>query len=158
MNLQFVTIPTFIIQCIILGIIFWVLNKFIFQPYIKYLDEMEEKQKKVESDYKNIEWLISKAEVQKEEILWNARKTGEAIVSESETIGKKKREDIIAKAELDGKDLLNSGRSEIEKERLAAMSSVKSHLVDLILKLNEKLFKDSNITKDYIEKELLSMK
>ena len=119
---------------------------------------MEEKQKKVESDYKNIEWLISKAEVQKEEILWDARKTGEAIVSESETIGKKKREDIIAKAELDGKDLLNSGRSEIEKERLAAMSSVKSHLVDLILKLNEKLFKDSNITKDYIEKELLSMK
>ena len=55
MNLQFVTIPTFIIQCIILGVIFWVLNKFIFQPYIKYLDEMEEKQKKVESDYKNIE-------------------------------------------------------------------------------------------------------
>ena len=158
MNLQFVTVETFIIQFIILVAVFWTLNKFIFQPYIKYLDDMEEKQKKLEGDYKNIDALIKDAEGQKQEILTSARKTGESIVTDSENIWKKKREEIIAKAELDAKDIVDNGVVTIEKERLSAMSSVKGHLINLVLQLNEKLFKDANITKDYIEKELSNIK
>lgn len=158
MDLKFVTVETFIIQTVILLLVLYVLNRFVFKPYLAYLDDFEERQKKLEDNFKNIDTLIKQADEQKEEILSSARKTGESIVNESEGIGKKKREEIIAKAESDAKDLLESGRSEVEKERLAALSGVKSHLVNLVLKLNEKLFKDSNITKDYIEKELLNIK
>jgi len=34
-NLQFVTIETFVIQFIILLVVLWVLNKFIFRPYLE---------------------------------------------------------------------------------------------------------------------------
>ena len=61
----FVSVDTFIIQFIILLLIIWVLKKFIFIPYLDYLDKWEEKQKKLEEDYKNIDALIAKANKKK---------------------------------------------------------------------------------------------
>lgn len=151
---KFVTLPTFIIQTVILFLVLYVLNRFVFKPYLAYLDAWEEKQKKLEDDYKNIDKIIKEAHEEKDQILASARKTGEQIVNDSEGVGKKKREEIISKAEHDAKDIVDNGMITIEKERTAAMSSVKSHLVDLVIKLNERLFKDSKVTKDYIEKEL----
>ncbi|MDD3303100.1 MAG: ATP synthase F0 subunit B [Candidatus Gracilibacteria bacterium] len=154
MDLKFVTPETFVIQFIILMMVIWVLNKFIFKPYLAYLDEMDVKQKKLEKDYKNIDSLIKDAEEKKEVILKEARKKGDEIISEAETIGKKKRENIIFRAENDAKDLFEGARSEIEKERLFMLNSIRQSVVNLVVKLNSKLFKQENITKDYIEKEL----
>ena len=57
-DLQFVTLQTLVIQFIILCVVLWVLNKFVFKPYLAYLDEWEEKQKKVQEDYKNAEGIL----------------------------------------------------------------------------------------------------
>lgn len=158
MDLKFVTVETFIIQFIILLIVIWVLNKFLFKPYLAYLDEMELKQKKLEVDYKNIDKLIKNADSDKEEILKEARLKWGEIMSEAENIWKKKRENIIFRAENDAKDLFESARSEIEKERLFMLNSIRLNVVNLVIKLNSKLFKKENITKDFIEKELETIK
>jgi len=73
----FVSLDTFIIQFIILLLILWVLKKFIFVPYLEYLDEWEEKQKKLEEDYKHIDDLVNKAKEKKKSILDEARKKAE---------------------------------------------------------------------------------
>ncbi len=158
MDLIFVTPATFVIQFTILLLIIWVLNKFIFTPYLAYLDEWESKQKKLEEDYKNIDKLIKEADEKKEEILKAARSKWDEIINEAETIWKKKREDIIFRAENDAKDLFEWARSEIEKERLSMLSSMKSKVTDLVVRLNSKLFKQECVTKDFVEKELESIK
>lgn len=158
MDLKFVTVETFVIQFIILLLVIWVLNKFIFKPYLAYLDEMEGKQKKLEEDYKNIDKLIKDANVEKEDILKEARVKWDEIMSEAENIWKKKRENIIFRAENDAKDLFESARSEIEKERLFMLNSIRVNVVNLVVKLNSKLFKQENITRDFIEKELDTIK
>ncbi len=155
---EFVTIPTFIIQFIILALVIYVLNKFIFKPYLEYLDQWEEKQEKLEADYKNIDKLVSDAEKKKEEILKKARNKGDSIVSELESLGKAKREEIIVKAEADAKTLVDSSKMEIEKERLSMMNSLKSGVIDLILRMNSKLFGDEKHTREYLEKEIQSIK
>jgi F0F1-type ATP synthase membrane subunit b/b' len=73
MDLKFVTVETFAIQFVILLLVIWVLNKFIFKPYLAYLDEMEVKQKKLEQEYKHIDKLIKEANEEKEDILKVAR-------------------------------------------------------------------------------------
>lgn len=128
------------IQFIILLVVLWVLNKFIFRPYLEYLDQWEEKQKKLEEGYKNIDTLVSDAEKKKEEILKKARKKGDTIVADLESLGKTKGEEILAKAESDAKSLLETSKLEIEKERLSMMNSLKTNVIDLVLKMNEKLF------------------
>jgi F0F1-type ATP synthase membrane subunit b/b' len=79
-------------------------------------------------------------------------------MSEAENIWKKKRENIIFRAENDAKDLFEWARSEIEKERTFMLNSIRINVVNLVVKLNSKLFKQENISRDFIEKELETIK
>jgi F-type H+-transporting ATPase subunit b len=153
-DLKFVTVETFLIQAVILLIVLWVLNRFVFKPYLAYLDEMEMKQKKVEDDYKNIEIITKEAQKKADDTLSEARKTWEAIIQEAESIAKRKREDIIAKADGDARDIVWSGKNEIEKERIGMVNSLKWMVVDLMMKLHTKILKDEKLSRDFIEKSL----
>ena len=154
----FVSMDTFIIQFIILLLIIWVLRKFIFIPYLKYLDKWEEKQKQLEEDYKNIDALIAKAESDKESILKKARKKSDEIISEAEKIAKNKRNSLLEKAEEEAKWIINSGKAEIEKEKLSMLADVKSNIIDLVLRFNKKLFWSEKISSEFVEKEIELMK
>jgi len=154
----FVSVDTFIIQFIILLLIIWVLRKFIFIPYLKYLDKWEDKQKKLEEDYKNIDALIADANNEKESILKKARKQSDEMISEAEKIAKNKRNSLLEKAEEEAKWIVNSGRAEIEKEKLSMLSDVKSNIVDLVLRFNKKLFWSEKVSSEFVEKEIELMK
>ncbi len=154
MNLIFINVETFVLQFIILAIILYVLNKYLFKPYLAYLDEESRKQEKLLQDYNNIDGLLREAEEKKESILEEARNTAKSMIDEAESLAKKKWNDIIAKSEIDAKNLLASAESQIEKDRLSMMGQIKSSVVDLIIKFNTKLFGDSKVSKDFVEKEL----
>lgn len=154
----FVSIDTFIIQFIILLLIIWVLRKFIFIPYLAYLDKWEDKQKKLEEDYKNIDALIAEANNEKESILKNARKKSDEMLNEAVIIAKNKRVSLLEKAEEEAKWIIESGKAEIEKEKLWMLSEVKSNIVDLVLRFNKKLFWSEKISSEFVEKEIELMK
>ena len=154
----FVWFTPLIIQFIILLLIIWVLRKFIFIPYLKYLDKWEDKQKKLEEDYKNIDALIAEANNEKESILKKARKQSEQMISEAETIAKNKRNSLLEKADEEAKAIVNSGKAEIEKEKLSMLSEVKSNIVDLVLRFNKKLFWSEKVSSEFVEKEIELMK
>jgi F-type H+-transporting ATPase subunit b len=121
-NFQFFTLETLIVQTIILFVTLWVLNKFLFKPYLAYLDKWEDRQKKLESDYNNIDKLISEAEEKKEEILKSAREKAGALISDAESLAKTKKESILSKADLEAKAIMESGVAEIEKEKLSMLN------------------------------------
>lgn len=154
----FVSIDTFIIQFIILLLIIWVLRKFIFIPYLAYLDKWEDKQKKLEEDYKNIDALIAEANNEKESILKKARKKSDEMLNEAVIIAKNKRVSLLEKAEEEAKWIIESGKAEIEKEKLWMLSEVKSNIVDLVLRFNKKLFWSEKISSEFVEKEIELMK
>ena len=156
-DLKFVTIETFVIQFVLLLIVLFVLNKFVFQPYLAYLDELEEKQTKLESDYKNIDKLVKQAEDKKKKILSDARKKGNSIVEEAKALGKQSKETILETAEKEAKDIVESSKVEIQQQELAMMSSMKSKVIDLTLRLNEKLFHNEKVSKDFLEKNIDSI-
>ncbi len=156
-DLKFVTIETFVIQFVLLIVVLFVLNRFIFQPYLKYLDELEEKQTKLESDYKNIDKLVKDAETKKKKILTDARKEWNSIVEEAKTLGNKSRDTIIEWAEAEAKTLIQSSQVQIEQEKLAMLGSIKSKVIDLSLKLNGKMFENEKASKDFLEKNIDSI-
>ena len=158
LDLKFITVETFVIQFVILLIVLWVLNKFLFKPYLAYLDSWEDKQKKLEEDYNNIDKLIANANLEKEEILKEARAKSDSIVSDAESLAKTKKQALLEKAEAEAKSIIESGKNEIEKEKLSMLNGVKSQLTGLILKFNKKLFGEEKLNKDFVEKELSSIK
>ncbi len=157
MDLKFVDPNTFIIQFVLLLIIIWVLNKFIFKPYLAYLDEWEDKHKKLEDDYNNIDGLIKKAEEEKEEILLKAKERWKELVLEAEWVARQKKENLILEAEREASNIIETSKTDIEREKLDMLNSIKSKVVDLALKLNSKLFEKEKVSRDYLEKNIDSI-
>jgi len=158
MDLKFVTVETFVVQFIILLIVLWVLNKFLFKPYLAYLDKWEDRQKKLEEDYNNIDKLIFDANNKKEGILEDAREKATNLIQDAEGLAKSKKESILAAASGEAKSIVESWKATIEKEKLSMLNWVKSKLTHLILKFNKKLFGKEELNKDFIEKQLSSIK
>jgi F0F1-type ATP synthase membrane subunit b/b' len=52
----------------------------------------------------------------------------------------------------------NNALADIEKERLSMVNEMKDKVVDLSLKLNEKIFKNEKANKDFMQKELETLK
>jgi F0F1-type ATP synthase membrane subunit b/b' len=90
MKLIFINVETFVLQFIILVIVLYVLNKYIFKPYLAYLDEESIRQEKLLQDYNNIDSLLREAEEKKESILEEARNSAKSIIEEAEGLAKKK--------------------------------------------------------------------
>ena len=157
MDLKFVTPETFVIQTLILLFVLYVLNRYIVQPYIRYLDDIEDKQQKLESDYKHIDTLIKQAEEQKEHMLHEARQNAHEIQAQGETSAKAKKAALIQAAEIEAEQILQSARQSAKQEQQSLLSSVRSQLVDLVLRLNKKVFGEEKVSREYIEKELTKL-
>jgi F0F1-type ATP synthase membrane subunit b/b' len=80
------------------------------------------------------------------------------MISEAEKIAKNKRNTLLEKAENEAKWIINSGRAEIEKEKLSMLWEVKSNIVDLVLRFNKKLFWSEKVSSEFVEKEIELMK
>ena len=122
MNLQFVTVETFVMQFIILLTVMWVLNKFVFQPYLAYLDEWEAKQKKVQEDYNNADALLEEKRKQGDEILEKARAKGNSVIEEAEAMANSKKDKIIEDAESEAKKTFEVAQKQIDNERKSMLS------------------------------------
>jgi len=73
LNLYLVSPDTFVVQFVILVVILFILNRFVFQPYLAYLDTWEERQKKVEEDYNKADAILEAKRQEGDEILSQAR-------------------------------------------------------------------------------------
>jgi len=135
-------------------VVLWVLNKFIFRPYLAYLDEWEAKQAKVQEDYNNAESILEEKRKQGDQLLEKARVKGNTVIEEAEALANSKKDAIISDAEAQAKDYSDSAKVQIERERESMLSGIKSQVVDTALKLNAKLFKDEKASKDFVEKNI----
>ena len=156
-NLQFVTVETFIIQFLILLAVLWVLNKYIFRPYLAYLDEWEAKQAKVQADYNNAESILEEKQKQWDEMLEKARTKGNSVIEEAEALANSKKDKIIADAETQAQGTVIAAQKQIENERTSMLSGAKDHILSAALKLNEKIFKDEKASKDFMSKNIDSL-
>lgn len=157
-DFQFFTLETLVIQTIILILILWVLNRFVFKPYLEYLDKETEKRKKLETDYNNIEKLNKEALEAKEALLAEARNDAAIIRKDATEIAKKEAQVIKETATNEAASIKNSALSEIAKEKETMLNDVKSKSIDLILKFNAKLFSSEKVNKDFVETEIASIK
>jgi F0F1-type ATP synthase membrane subunit b/b' len=58
---------------------------------------------------------------------------------------------------MQAESIISGARADIEKEKLSMMNDIKSKVINLSLKLNEKLFTSEKANKDFMEKELNSI-
>lgn len=145
-------------QLINFWILYYIFKTFIADKLNMKLAERKEQLKKLETAEEHYEEKMKLAQDERKDMIKNARKTSRDLMKESEIVAKAKADAIIAKANAQVEAIIGGGRRELEKERKTMLAQMKKHIVDVSLRLNEKMFGKSKTSREFLESELAKMK
>lgn len=127
-------------QLINFGILYAIFKYTIAEKLTKKIADRQAWLEKLKRADEHYEQKMKLAEDQREEMMQEAKKTSRNLMRESEILANAKAQAIKKKAKAEVNALLDGGKRELEKERISMLSQVKSHIIDVSLKLNEKMF------------------
>ena len=136
-------------------ILFLIFKKFIADPMNQIIVDRRALLAKLDSAEADYAAILEKAQSEQADILMQARKDAEKLMRDMEEVSKLKRDEILKKAEKRAKGILNSGKRDLEKEKILMIGEMKDKILDLTLKLNEKILDKAGAkNKAFIKKEL----
>jgi len=135
-------------------ILFLIFKKFIADRLIKSIATRRELILRLENANEEYRKTLENANKEKEEILKQAREAARLLSKEMIDLAKKRELELLKIAEKRADMIVSAGDRQIEKDRLEMIEWVKWYILDLTLKLNSKLFKDSKIDRDFMRGEL----
>lgn len=136
---------------------FLIFKHFLWKKIVMAIEERKKKLEQLDLIEQECNSKIEKAKEEADMIIKETRKRSEEIENFAINSANKQKNDIITRAEQEAKWLLDSASKEIEIEKNKMLSTIKTRVVDLALKVNQKLFDKSNINKDFVERELNSI-
>jgi len=145
-------------QIVNFWILYYIFKSFIADKLNAKIQEREKQLEKLKTAEEHYEQKMSLAAQQKDEMIEEARKTTATLMRESEVISHEKAQKIIKKANREALSILDGWKREVEKERLTMLSHMKEHIVDVSLKLNEKMFGPGKTNKEFLEREIDNIK
>lgn len=151
---EFVNLWSFIMQLINISLIIYVLNRFLFKPYLAFVKEEDKKRTEMEYAYKNLETLKQDAEKEADLIVTTAKKEALLQKEQIEEFAQKEKDRLINEAVIESKSIIEYAWQEADKMKTSMLQSVKSNVLDLALRLNSKIFWKEVVNKDFLAKEL----
>lgn len=145
-------------QIINFTILVFLFKHFLGSKIAAAIADRREKIKNIEFADSKADEKIHQAELEAAKIISEAKEKAEQMKKDSDTLAKKSKEKILQDAEMESNSLLNSARADIEKMKNTMFESVKTKIVDISLKLNKQLFDKEVASKDFMEKQLNSIK
>ncbi len=146
-------------QIINLVILFFLLQRFAFKPFLKVLSERREKIEKGVKLAEESKEKIKLAEEEKAKILKEGEEKARQILKESERRGKQKEKEILATAEAQKVKILEQAQQIAQEEIEKRKREFFQKNLELVLAVSEKILKekiDSKKDKEVIENLLTS--
>lgn len=144
-------LSSFIIQGINFIIVAFVLRKFFFVPYMHYLDEEAKKRKHLEAEIAKSAHILTDAHNQATNIIDQSKVDAKLIASEIAENARKEAAELIKKAHLDADAARAKGFDDIALERKMIVEELRSKVIDVALKMNEKLFAKNEANVEFLK-------
>ncbi len=144
-------------QIINFGILLAVFHYFIGKKLTQNIEQRKIQLEKLKTAEEHYEQKMSLARQHSEELLKGARETTAHLMQESDSIAQQKASKIIEIAHSQALSILEWGKREVEKERRSMLGQMKTHILDVSLKLNEKMFGKNDVNREYISEEIKKM-
>jgi len=122
-----------IAQLVNFGIVLFVLKKFAYGPVLKMMQERTDKIEKGMADAESAGKKILEIAEKEKEVLIQARKEAQEIVTKAEEIAKKNKEEIIIEAKNQSEKILSDSAKKIEQEKNQMMQEVKGQIAELVI-------------------------
>ncbi len=147
-----------IAQIINFGILFFLFKHFLGEKIVKAIEERRTHLQKFDNAEQQVREKEEEAKLKADSIINEARNKSAEITKNADEIAKQNIEKSKEKAEMEANSIISNAQSSMEKQRLSMMGEMKSKVVDLSLRLNKKMFSKESANKDFMEKELESLK
>lgn len=151
-------IAVIIAQLINFWIVFFIFYYFLGNTIVKTIEERRKKIENLDNSDAVVKEKLEKAESEANEIIEDARMKASEIQKNAEDLSKKDTQKKLEEAEMKAKGIVDSAKRDLDKERLSMLDSMKEKVLGLSLKINSKVFDKKDNNKDFINKEVNSIK
>ena len=142
-----VDLPKLAFQVINFLLLLYLLNRFLFKPVLKLLDEREARIKKGLEDAEAAAHDRQLAQAEREAAMDEARKEAQAMIARATKIADDSRAEILAEAKEQAEKVTTRAAEEITAEKERAMAELRATVADLALEAAAKLVRsDMNAT------------
>lgn len=147
-----------IAQLINFWIVFFIFYYFLGKTIVKTIEERRVQIKNLYKSDDLVRERIEQAEKEANKLLDEARSKALEIQKNADDLSKKDTAKKLKDAEDKAQGIMDSARRDVEKERLGMLNVMKEKVLDLSLKINSKVFNNKDNNKDFISKEVNSIK
>lgn len=149
----FVDLGAFAIQFVNLLVIIYVLNRFLFKPYLAYIDREAADRSRLESSVADADKLVREATEEAESLRLKARDEAAAIRRDGEELAKREASEIVSRAKADAESVRAKAVADLAADRTKMEEGLKREAVKLALDVNSRLFARSEAHIDFITKQ-----
>ena len=150
--MELVNLGSLLIQLINLSIVVFVLYRFIFKPYLAFIDEETAKREALEENIHASKHIIFDAGKEAAALMESAKNEARAIVADSEGLAKKEYALIVADARREAEQIKLKASKDIENERQALYNELRDRVLSIALRANERLFGKTEANTEFITK------
>lgn len=145
-------------QIINFWIIFFIFKYFLWDKIVSIIEKRREQLKALDNSDAEVAKKMMEAEEESKKLIDEARQKAHSIETTSEDLAKKEYARKLAEAETKAQAIEDSATRDIEKQKIDMVNSLKDRVLEISLQLNSKLFDDSSKNKEFMQKELNSIK
>lgn len=124
-------------------ILLWLLNRFLFPPLLRVLNERSERINASLRQAEEIQQQLARTQADYQEKMEQARRESQEIVARATQMGEKLKDEIVADAHQQSEAMLNRARAEIASERERAVAELRGQVADLALLAASKVVEKS---------------
>ncbi len=147
-----------IAQIINFGILFYIFYYFLGKKIIETIEERRTKLENLDNSDSVVREKIEKAEAEAEKIINDGKSKALEIQQNAEDLSKRDTKAKIEEAEVKAEAIIESANRSMEKERLSMMEELREKVLSLSLSINSKVFDNKDSNKEFIKKEVNSIK
>jgi F-type H+-transporting ATPase subunit b len=148
--MELVNLGSLLIQLVNLSVVVYVLYRFIFKPYLAFIDEETAKRETFEENARASEHIISDARHEAGVIIEAAKSEARSLVADAEGLAKQEHVLIIAEARKEAEQIKTKASKDIENERQALHNELRDKVLSIALRANEKLFGKNEANAQFI--------
>jgi len=145
-------------QIINFWILFFIFKKFLWDKLVTLIKERKETLSKLWNVDGDVKIKMDEAYEKSTAMIEDARQKASGLEKDAESLIKQSKEKILSDAKSEAENILTSARNDIEKDRLWMIDSMKEKILDLSLKINSTVFDKKDSNKEFITKEVNSIK
>jgi len=130
-------VASFVWQLVAFGLLVFLLWKFLYQPILAML---EERRRRIEQGMKDAQMAAEKAAAAQAEFerqVAESKKEGQVILAQANEMSAKLREDILAVAREESRQMIEKAKAEIQAERKQAMADLERQVADLAITVSQ---------------------